>query len=180
MLLVLRSLHNQTDFARSKLGPNWDLINHWKRFLKHKAAYSTPEMVRPKASQCVCDFASTFAFAVTAESSNREDLIARSGSFSIFALLSRVAPKVATLVFGFRNFSDFNFFQACRLGKGSNLSRNGISNVEMNKLLEKLGFSRIRVRLRSLMRYCIFRDDFFFLLSYYELFSQRSRYFPFQ
>ncbi len=51
-------------------------------------------MVRPKASKCSKDIASEFAFAVTISSNNRGDLIARTGAFSIFSLLSRTAPTV--------------------------------------------------------------------------------------
>jgi hypothetical protein len=39
--------------------------------------------------------------------------------------------------------------------EGSDVCRNGISNIEFNKLLEQMGFSRVRVRSRSLMGYAL-------------------------
>ena len=51
-------------------------------------------MVRPKASKDSLDMAGSFALAVTTESKSGQDLIARIGNFSIFALFSRIAPEV--------------------------------------------------------------------------------------
>jgi len=90
-------------------------------------------MVRPKASKISRDVASAFALSVTTSSHHHEDLVARTGRFSIFTLFSRLAPKV------------------CRFNEDSNACRNGISNIELNKLLEQGGFNRARVRLRGLM-----------------------------
>ena len=51
-------------------------------------------MVRPKASNEKLCMAAAFAAAVTTETIKHEDLIARTGSFSIFALFSNLAPEV--------------------------------------------------------------------------------------
>jgi hypothetical protein len=53
-------------------------------------------MGRPKPSQDVLDFAVAFACAVTAQSASICDFVARSGDFSLYALLGRLAPKVRT------------------------------------------------------------------------------------
>ena len=51
-------------------------------------------MGRPKPSEQVQDFAFAFACAVTTPSASISDYVARSGEFSLFALLGRLAPKV--------------------------------------------------------------------------------------
>ena len=53
-------------------------------------------MGRAKPSQQVLDFAAAFARAVTAQSASICDFVARSGDFSLYALLGRLAPKVNT------------------------------------------------------------------------------------
>ena len=53
-------------------------------------------MGRPKPSQQVLDFAAAFACAVTAQSASICDFVARSGDFSLYAVLRRLAPKVLT------------------------------------------------------------------------------------
>ena len=50
-------------------------------------------MGRPKASPRILEFAVLFADAVTTDSPNY--LVARTGKYSIFALLSQVAPDVS-------------------------------------------------------------------------------------
>jgi hypothetical protein len=52
-------------------------------------------MVRPKASASSLEIASLFAASVTTESDNKEDFVARQGCFSIFSLLSHLAPKAS-------------------------------------------------------------------------------------
>ena len=52
-------------------------------------------MGRPKASPRILDFAALFTDAVTINSQNPYDWVARKGEFSIFALLSRLAPTVS-------------------------------------------------------------------------------------
>ena len=51
-------------------------------------------MGRPRASNAVRDFAALFAKTVTTHSSSRYDWVARTGTHSIFILLSQLAPKV--------------------------------------------------------------------------------------
>ena len=50
-------------------------------------------MGRPKASPQILEFAALFADAVTIDS--EKHLVARTGEYSIFSLLSRVAPNVS-------------------------------------------------------------------------------------
>ena len=50
-------------------------------------------MVRPKASKISCEIASTFAMIVTVETENKDDLLARIGPYSIYAVFSRLVPK---------------------------------------------------------------------------------------
>ena len=54
-------------------------------------------MGRPKPSDQVQDFAAAFACAVTTPSESSSDYVARSGEFSLYALLDRLAPKVHAL-----------------------------------------------------------------------------------
>ena len=95
-------------------GSNWDI-----KSTSSSEVVVIWNMVRPKASRSACDFASTFAFAVTAVSSDSEDLVARCGSFSIFALLSRVAPKVSWSAAWFLETpSNDGFFSGMSFRKG--------------------------------------------------------------
>jgi hypothetical protein len=52
-------------------------------------------MVRPKASASSLEIASLFAASVTTESDNKDDYVARQGCFSIFSLLSQLAPQAS-------------------------------------------------------------------------------------
>ena len=54
---------------------------------------SNLDMVRPKASKISCEIASTFAMIVTVETENKDDLLARIGPYSIYAVFSRLVPK---------------------------------------------------------------------------------------
>jgi hypothetical protein len=51
-------------------------------------------MGRPRASSDVREFAAMFANTVTAYSPSRYDWVARTGRYSLFALMTRLAPKV--------------------------------------------------------------------------------------
>ena len=51
-------------------------------------------MVRPKADPIALEIACKFALSVTIQSNDSDDFIARQGRFSIFSLLSQIAPKV--------------------------------------------------------------------------------------
>ncbi len=55
-------------------------------------------MGRPKASERIREFAATFANTVTAISTRPYDWVARTGEFSVFTLLMRLAPNVRTLI----------------------------------------------------------------------------------
>lgn len=57
-------------------------------------------MGRPRPSEQVQEFAVAFACAVTTPSASVSDYVARSGEFSLFALLGRIAPKVCTPLHG--------------------------------------------------------------------------------
>ena len=86
-------------------------------------------MGRPKATPLIRDFAVTFANVVTVPSSSPCDWVAKNGCYSIFNLLSTVAPR------------------ACRA-----FNRHGISEAELNKALEgQAGFRRVRVRIRAIV-----------------------------
>jgi hypothetical protein len=87
-------------------------------------------MGRAKASNLSREFSITFANVVSVPSNAKNDWIAKNGCFSLFKLLSAIAPK------------------ACR-GYGGD--RQGISEAELNKALESNGFTRVRVRLRSIV-----------------------------
>ena len=54
-------------------------------------------MGRPKASQRILDFAALFTDAVTTKSHRPYDWVARTGKYSIFSLLARLAPKASDL-----------------------------------------------------------------------------------
>ena len=54
-------------------------------------------MGRPKASAQMLAFAAHFADAVTAKSHRPFDCVARTGKYSIFSLLARLAPKARSL-----------------------------------------------------------------------------------
>ena len=54
-------------------------------------------MVRPKASQHAKSLATAFASVVTKFTNRQEDLVARSGEFSIFELFAKLIPKVTML-----------------------------------------------------------------------------------
>ena len=56
---------------------------------------SEESMGRPKASHQNRDFAIAFADLVTIDSPGLYDWVARTGEYSIFTLLSRVAPNVS-------------------------------------------------------------------------------------
>ncbi len=51
-------------------------------------------MGRPRASDTIRDFAATFAAKVTTPSASQYDWIARTGQYSMFSLLTKLAPKV--------------------------------------------------------------------------------------
>ena len=51
-------------------------------------------MVRPKASKASCDLAHEFALAVTINTNNRFDMVARLGRYSLYAAFSHLAPMV--------------------------------------------------------------------------------------
>ncbi len=51
-------------------------------------------MGRPKPSKIVLEFAEAFACAVTAPSQSICDNVARSGKYSLHALLARLVPQV--------------------------------------------------------------------------------------
>ena len=87
-------------------------------------------MGRAKASQFSREFSITFANVVTVPSNAKNDWIAKNGCYSLFKLLTVVAPR------------------ACR---GFGGDRHGISEAELNKALESHGFTRVRVRLRSIV-----------------------------
>ena len=55
-------------------------------------------MGRPRASQQIRDFAALFADVVTANSSCPYDWVARTGDYSIFSLLARLATNVWELI----------------------------------------------------------------------------------
>jgi hypothetical protein len=71
---------------------SWSVLD----FHKHLCARTNYSMGRPKPSQEVLDFALAFACAVTTQSASICDFVARSGNFSLYALLGRLAPKVRT------------------------------------------------------------------------------------
>ena len=54
-------------------------------------------MGRPKASAEMLAFAALFADAVTTKSRRPFDFVARTGKYSIFSLLERLAPKARSL-----------------------------------------------------------------------------------
>ena len=87
-------------------------------------------MGRAKASHICREFSITFANVVSVPSNAKNDWIAKNGCFSLFKLLSTIAPM------------------ACRSPGGD---RHGISEAELNKALESNGFTRVRVRLRSIV-----------------------------
>ena len=55
-------------------------------------------MVRPKASNASCDLAYEFALAVTINTNNRFDMVARLGRYSLYAAFSHLAPMVRKFV----------------------------------------------------------------------------------
>ncbi len=56
-------------------------------------------MVRPKASPSSLEIAGLFAASIIIKSENKDDFIARQGRFSIFSLLSELAPKARNSYF---------------------------------------------------------------------------------
>ena len=63
-------------------------------FSQTKIGGSRADMGRPKASERTLDFAALFAHTVTTKSHRPYDWVARTGEYSIFSLMSLLAPKV--------------------------------------------------------------------------------------
>ena len=55
-------------------------------------------MVRPKASNASCDLGHEFALAITINTNNRFDMVARLGRYSLYAAFSHLAPMVRKFV----------------------------------------------------------------------------------
>ncbi len=138
-------------------------------------------MGRPKASERIRDFAATFANTVTANSTRPYDWVARTGEFSMFTLLMRLAPNVRALIeiHGLNSYLDQMWcspvnsdiertktkqviFFCCQqpvikcvasvaLFDHIN-SRWGIAEKELNKYLETIGFRRVRIRMKCIVR----------------------------
>jgi hypothetical protein len=141
------------------------------------------EMGRPRASDTIRDFAAMFTATVSVPSNCQYDWIARTGKHGVFSLLMKLAPKVRVedddlhqVIESFHlvlssNLSRLAESSATRTSTGSHVSqsllhnadpylwlhhprnRRGISEPELNKHLESLGFRRTRVRLRCIVRY---------------------------
>eukprot|EP00961_Rhodomonas_salina_P092375 1242912-Rhodomonas_salina.1 len=97
----------------------------------YKSLKSTrTDMVRPRASQRNHQLSVLFANIVTTTASlprgPLKDTIGRKGPHSLFEVLSKVCPSATR-----------------------DRSRDGVSEVEYNKALEKDGFQRVRVRFRE-------------------------------
>jgi hypothetical protein len=138
-------------------------------------------MGRPKASERIRDFAATFANTVTANSTRPYDWVARTGEFSMFTLLMRLAPNVRSQIKILIRYS--NLDQICCLPVNSAVGRTktkqvlchlrlpviicaanavlpdhiicrwGIAEKELNKYLETIGFRRVRIRMKCIVRF---------------------------
>ena len=140
-------------------------------------------MGRPKPSDEVREFCSEFASTVTVRSRFRYDWVARIGKHSIYSALSLAARKVDSclLVKALKRriestLANLSFRQACCLNEDNSVNRyleafsastfldfsltiflaktrSGISELQLNKDLQRIGFACIRVRMRSIDRY---------------------------